>query len=147
MSGSPRRRMPVAAGQTGVERLETERFARKLYELLLERDMTPSDLARLIWGSTTDKRGYDVARNRDRISVYLAGKSVPDPLNLKKIADALGVPMDELAPDITGSAVERENPEIGITAVSGHPEKVYLRVNKLVTMTVAAKVMTLLSAG
>lgn len=45
----------------------------------------------MIWGTTKDKRGYDVARNRDRIGHYLRGNSYPDRENLLKLADALGI--------------------------------------------------------
>jgi transcriptional regulator with XRE-family HTH domain len=50
-----------------------------------------SDLARAIWGQIPSSRGYPVARNRDRISVYEKGLNSPSPRNLKRLADALGV--------------------------------------------------------
>lgn len=145
MARAPRRLLPPGGGQTQVERIETENFARRLHKLMLDKSMSQSDLARKVWGGTTDKRGYDVARNRDRISVYLRGQSYPDPVNMQKIADALGVPVEELAPDAVASAVERENPEVAMTAIAGHHDKVFLRVNKLVPMTLAAKIISLLS--
>jgi transcriptional regulator with XRE-family HTH domain len=60
-------------------------------------NMSPSDLAKLVWGTTKDRRGYTVARNRDRIGHYLAGTSYPDPANLERIAEVLDVPVEELA--------------------------------------------------
>lgn len=145
MARATKRLLPPGAGQTPVERIETEQFARRLHKLMLDRGMSQSDLARKVWGKTTDGRGYDVAKNRDRISVYLRGQSYPDPVNLSKMADALGVPVEELAPDAVASAVERENPEVQMTAIAGHSDKVFLRVNKLVPMTVAAQIISLLS--
>jgi transcriptional regulator with XRE-family HTH domain len=59
--------------------------------------MSSSDLARQVWGTTTDKRGYTVARNRDRIGHYLAGTSYPEAENLQRLADALHVPVETLA--------------------------------------------------
>jgi transcriptional regulator with XRE-family HTH domain len=59
--------------------------------------MSSSELARQVWGTTTDKRGYTVARNRDRIGHYLAGTSYPEAENLAKLAAALGVPVETLA--------------------------------------------------
>ena len=132
-------------GRTPVVKLEMENFARRLKSVLDEKNMSQADLARKIWGSTTDSRGFDVARNRDRISVYLAGKSMPDSKNLRAIAEALNMKAEELAPDIIAATVERENPEIQFTMVSGHTDKVYLRVNKLVPLAVAAQIVTLLS--
>tara|TARA_R110002020_G_scaffold73888_3_gene189496 strand:- start:10403 stop:10750 length:348 start_codon:yes stop_codon:yes gene_type:complete len=103
-----------------------------------------SDLAREIWGVVRDKRGYEVAKNRDRISAYLRGKAVPDPANMKKLADVLGVTPEDLAPEITAGTIDRENPEIALTAVSGHADKTHLVVNKIVPMTTAIKVLGLL---
>jgi hypothetical protein len=59
--------------------------------------ITSSELAHRVWGTVKDTRGYDVARNRDRIGQYLRGKSYPTPENLQGIAKALGVPEAELA--------------------------------------------------
>ena len=145
MPRAPRRLMPAAGGRTQYEKLELERFARKLHEAMIKKGMSQSDLAAAIWGRTTDARGYEVARNRDRISVYLQGRSLPDPQNLQKIADVLGTTVEELAPDITAAAVEKENPEVAMTAIAGHSDKVFLRVNKLVPMLVAAEIISMLS--
>jgi len=61
-----------------------------------------------------------------------------------KIASALGVSPEELAPDITAATVERQNPEIALIAVAGHSDKVHLKVNKLVSMNIATMIMQLL---
>lgn len=145
MARTPRHVLPNTANSTPVQRLEMETFARRLHKLMLEKKMSQSDLARKIWGQGTDSRGYNVAKNRDRISVYLKGQSYPDQINLQRIADVLGVTTEELAPDAVAAAVERDNPEVQFTMVAGHSDKVYLRVNKLVPMALAAKIVTLLS--
>jgi transcriptional regulator with XRE-family HTH domain len=137
--------MPPTAGRTLVERHEVEQFARRLNQLMLDKGWSQSDLARAAFGETTDKRGYTVARNRDRISTYLRGAGFPDPVNLQKLAEALGTTKEELAPDITGSAIERENPEIALTAIAGHADRVLLKVNKLLPMWLAAEIVTLIS--
>lgn len=145
MSRAPRRLLSSAGGRTQYQKIELERFARKLHEKMIEKGMSQSDLAAAVWGRTTDARGYDVAKGRDRISVYLKGESFPDPHNLQRIAEALGMTTAELAPDITAATVEKENPEIAMTMIAGHSDKVYLRVNKLVPLALAAKVITMLS--
>lgn len=71
-------------------------FAMGLRELMDDLEMTQADLARAVWGTTVDKRGYVVARNRDRISQYLKGSSLPSRPVLKRIAKALGVEPDHL---------------------------------------------------
>lgn len=63
---------------------------------MLEKRISASDLAREVWGSKTDGRGYEVAKNRDRIGHYLSGKSFPERENLTKIAKVLGVHPDRL---------------------------------------------------
>jgi transcriptional regulator with XRE-family HTH domain len=145
---APTRRLPPApagaAGRTRIMQMELEQFASKLQALRIAKDWSQSDLAREVWGETETRAGRKVAKNRDRISTYEMGKSWPDPHNLTKIANALGVSPEELAPDITAATVERQNPEIAVIAVAGHADKVHLKVNKLVPMSIATLIMQLL---
>lgn len=136
---------PILPGRTQAQTVELEQFARRLHELMIARGLSQSDLARAVWGSTKDQRGYNVARNRDRISVYLKGLSYPERENLDKLAKILGTTPEDLAPDLAAAAVERTNPALAIHEAAGHPDKVYLRVNKLVPLKTAAKVIALLS--
>lgn len=149
MARSTRRRMPPAGGKTSEERLIHEDFARRLHKAMADKGMSYSDLARKVWGEIeqTDKMGRTTmaARNRDRISVYVNGKGFPDPKNLALIAKALGMTPEELAPDIAGAAVERETPEMSMVAVAGAHDKVLLRINKLVSLTVAVEVINILA--
>lgn len=145
MPRTTRRLLPPVAGKTPTEAMQLEQFARRLHSIMLDKGLSQSELARKIWGSTTDHRGYEVAKNRDRISVYLAGRTIPDPKNLKLLADALDVEIKELAPELVASAVERDHPEIAVAAVAGHPESAVLRINTIVPMDVAVRVMALLS--
>ena len=148
MSRRPTTRLPPTAGPTNVERLDMQQFARKLHHLMIERGLSQSDVARKIWGSKKNPdTGHSVAINRDRISCWVRGTQVPDPQNLLKLSEALGVPVDELAPDIMASAVDREHPELAIQAVSGSPDTVHLVVTKLVPLAVAAKVASLLAGN
>jgi transcriptional regulator with XRE-family HTH domain len=75
---------------------ELQHFAARLRQAMDAKKMNGSQLARQIWGTNTDKRGYQVAKNRDRIKHYLDGNSYPEPENLQKLADAVGIPVDEL---------------------------------------------------
>lgn len=145
MSRSPRRLLPPTAGRTGVAKLDLQQFSRRLYEKMMAQNLSQSDLARRVWGTTEDANGYTVAKGRDRISQYLSGKSFPDPKNLKKLASALACTEDDLAPDATAAAIDRENPEIAMTAIAGHTDKVHLQVNKLVPLTLASKIIQMLT--
>src|SRR4051794_31035797 len=68
-------------------------FARRLAEAMKQAKLNNSDVARQVWGDAKDGG----ARNRDRIGHYLRGTSHPEPPNLQKLADALGVSPDYLA--------------------------------------------------
>lgn len=145
MSRIPRRRTAPAAGMTTIETHAMQNFARRLHELMTAKGLSQSDLAATIWGRTTDSRGYDVARNRGRISVYLQGKNYPDPANLKALADALGTTPEELAPDIFAAAVDREHPAISITGVASSLDKVHVRVDALLPMAAAAEIASIVA--
>ena len=69
-------------------------FAEVLRQLMIDKRVSASELARRVWGTLQDGRGYTVARNRDRIGHYLSGRSYPEKENLDKIAKALGVSSD-----------------------------------------------------
>ncbi|MDR3472218.1 MAG: helix-turn-helix transcriptional regulator [Devosia sp.] len=143
MSKVPTRRMPLAAGRTVMDKLSIAEFARKLQELRGSKGWNQSDLARAVWGETTDTRGRTVARNRDRISQYERGESVPEPENLARLAEALGVEVSELAPAITAATIDREDPEISMVAVAGHRDKVHLQLNILLPLSIALEIVAL----
>jgi transcriptional regulator with XRE-family HTH domain len=73
-------------------------FAAALKAAMARQGLNASQLAARIWGTIKDKRGYAVARGRDRIGHYLRGTSHPDPANLIRLAAALGVPAATLVP-------------------------------------------------
>lgn len=149
MSRNVKRRLTMPSGKErpAIVSDELESFSKKLHYALIDRDMTQSDLARIVYGGATrvDNRGYDTVVGRDRISSYCRGKAMPEPRMLQKIADALGMKTEELAPNLAASAIERELPEIQITAAAGHHETVLLKVNKLVPLYLAAEIAKMLS--
>ena len=51
-------------------------FAEWLAAQMAARGFNRSDVARAIWGTVPDTRGYDVAKNRDRIGAYLQGQQL-----------------------------------------------------------------------
>lgn len=87
----------------GVSDSELQAFARRLYEKMTEKGWNQSDLARHAFG--VDREGKP--KGRDRISVYIAGKNLPDDANMKKLADVLGVRVADLAPDLSKAPVDR----------------------------------------
>jgi transcriptional regulator with XRE-family HTH domain len=145
MSKAPRRLLPPTAGRTPIQKHAIQQFGRRLHELIVERNMSQSDLARKAFGVETSKDGYPGAKGRDRISAYIAGRTYPEPRTLKRIADALGMTVEELAPDVTAAAVDRENPEISINMIAGHADKVHLVVNKLLPLSIAMEIGSILA--
>ena len=140
-----KRLAPSRGSRTQVDQITLEKFSRRLRQAMIDAGLSQSELAAKIWGRTADNRGYSVAKGRDRISIYLKGMALPDHANIQKLADALGLSVEELAPDMKAQSVERDYPEIGITKAPGHPDKILLRVNKLVPMEVAAKIFAILA--
>lgn len=127
------------------EPLTRQEFARRLNRLLMEKGWSQSDLARRAFGTTVNSQGYTVAAKRDRVSCYITGKSFPDRKTLAKIAEAFGVEPEELLPNVTMNAIQKEEVSLEIRQAAGHPDKVWLRVNKLVSPAKAARVFTVLN--
>jgi transcriptional regulator with XRE-family HTH domain len=92
-------------------------FADKLRDAMTRANVNASEVARRVWGTAKDKRGYDVARNRDRIGHYLSGSSYPEPENLARLADAVGVTVEELAmpPETAHQGSIRSSPDAAVT--------------------------------
>jgi transcriptional regulator with XRE-family HTH domain len=108
----------------------------KLTALREAKGWTQSDLARAVWGPMISSEGKLVARNRDRISVYEKGLSSPSPLNLKRLADALGVAPADLGDGVAeGGALPFQ-----ITQAPREPGKARLQVDMVVPFTVAAAI-------
>ena len=74
-------------------------FAKKLKQIMEQKELTQSALAARIWGRRVNDEGIDVAIGRDRISVWASGHTFPDAMNLEKLAQALGVTVADLEPE------------------------------------------------
>lgn len=77
----------IAGGAGGSGKFEKEAFAKRVYKLMLAKNMNQSDLARV------------AGLERNRVSAYVRGVSFPTGLSLAKLAGALGVKPNELLPD------------------------------------------------
>jgi len=109
-----------------------------------DKGMSQSDLARALWGSMDTKQG-PAARNRDRISKYLQGVSMPDGNTLKLLCAALGVTEEALAPSVVGAQLGKSFPTIRLTVVSGAPELAHVTINTTVRVAVALKLIAVLN--
>lgn len=129
--------MPVAQpSQEGTpltsEMLAKQEFARRIYNLMIEQGWNQADLAR---HSTVGP---------DSISTYIRARSFPDPKSLKKLAKAFGLEPRDLLPNTELSAIAKEQPVFEMRQVPGHPDRTWLYINRSVSFSTAAKIVTLL---
>lgn len=113
--------------------LTKQEFGRRLMALMLDKGWNQSELAR------ASKLG------RDAISTYIRGVSFPEPKNLHKLAKALDMTAAQLLPNAIVRAMDNDTaPMLEIRQAAGHPDKVWVRVNRMVTFTQAAEIFALL---
>lgn len=119
-----------------VDRATREAFGQKLDRMLSLKGMTRSDLARAIFGTRIDTRGYEVAAGRDRITQYIAGRVWPDPEVFERITETLDCTIADLIPEPKASpadiSFERDDKYVRVRAVvSGPPGEMYALIQGL----------------
>ena len=124
----------TTASALAPKHMTKQQFARRLYQLMLAKGWNQSEL------------GRQADLPRDAISVYVRGKSLPTPQNLKSLADALGDTEAELLPNHIESAIDEDAPDFELRASPGASNVAWLRVNRLVTFTTGLKIAELLEA-
>lgn len=136
MAKSTRRHLPPTEipsdSPAEITKLE---FGRRLAAKLLEVGWNQSDLARA------------AGLGRDAISTYVRGRSFPEPKSLKAIAEALRMQPQELLPNEVALAMRSDTaPMLEIKQAAGYPDRVYLRVNRLVSLEQAAQIFQILKS-
>jgi len=126
--------------------MKPESFGVRLHHELMKRGWSQSDFARALWpGETiTDSRGYSAPRGRDRVSSWLADKSMPSPPQLRRICEVLQWDIDEVSPGTNLSRTERATPAMSLEMLSGAPDRVLLKINKLVSLKTAVAIAKLI---
>jgi len=109
-------------------------FGRRLHRMLLERGWRQSEFAR--------RAGIQ----RDSVSVYIRGRSFPTPLNLGKMARALGIQPEELLPNHTEAAIDDDAPDFELKVSPGDISRAWVRLNRLVSLETAVKIAALVEA-
>ena len=112
--------------------LSKEEFGRRLYNLMIQKGWRQSELAR------------QAGLSRDSVSTYVRGISFPEPANLTKLADALGVEETALLPNNVHAAISTDTPSMELRTSSGDPRVAWLKVNRLVSTATALKIAELL---
>lgn len=108
-------------------------FAKRLFNLMNEKNWNQSDLSRA------------ANMGRDSISQYIRANNIPSPKNLKKLADALDVEPVELYPNYEAAAVEEEIPALSFRQMPGDEAHMWVRINKKVPTKVAVQIMALMN--
>lgn len=103
-------------------------FARRLWELMMEKGWNQSILARR------------AELGRDLVSGYIRGRNLPDPKNANKLAQALGIPLEELFPERMTPPADHNTP---IAMKATQPGMAFININVEVPFDVAAKVIAL----
>jgi transcriptional regulator with XRE-family HTH domain len=121
-------------------------FARRLCRIMDEQGLSGSDVAALMnGGREINTEGKNVARGRDRLSVWTRGLSLPSKANLEKLAKALGVEVGELMPEAEMKAAYSFPIDYQFSTPPGCPPgKVFVNVTKWVSSAAAHEIMGLL---
>ncbi|CDZ55033.1 helix-turn-helix domain-containing protein [Neorhizobium galegae] len=113
--------------------LTKQEFGKRVYRLMIGKGWTQSELAR--------QSGLP----RDSISVYVRGKSLPTPQSLETLAKALDTTPEELLPNHVESAIDEDHPSLEMKVSPNAPNVAWLRINRLVTVGAALKIMEILN--
>ena len=112
--------------------LTKQEFGRRLYRMMSAKGWNQSELARR------------AEVTRDAVSTYIRGASLPEPKNAQKLADALGVTVEQLLPNQAEMSIDRDPPAIEMKVSALNPAVCWLRINRLVETENALQIMTLL---
>lgn len=113
-----------------------QEFSKRIYRLMLAKNMTQSDLAR------------EAGIARDSVSNYVRGNNMPEPVNLKKLADALGVEPNELLPNFDEQAIDMaDDSPLEVKVLPSDPRYAQVRISQLVNVAILPKLFELLEKG
>lgn len=115
---------------SGPRNVDKAEFSRRLWKLMADRGWNQSELAR------------QSGLARDVISTYMRRHSLPTPTNMQKLADALGVPIEHLAPP-AATAVHARSPTVEMRQLPA-AGRVWLAINAEMDFDLAVEVLGLL---
>jgi len=108
-------------------------FGKRLQAAMLDKGWNQSELAR--------HSGF----GRDNISAYIRGVSIPGPIHLHAMANALNVKSDDLLPNKGMPSVDTVVPALDVAEIG--EGMAWLRVNQAVDWDAALKIMALLKSA
>ena len=113
-------------------------FARRLQHAFTQTGWTQSELARQ--AELRLPKGHTFGRYN--VSTYVRGKSLPGPVHLKALCDALGLKTDDLLPTRGVRQAGSDVPPLDVRDMADG--NVWLRINQAVPWPTALKIMELL---
>jgi transcriptional regulator with XRE-family HTH domain len=134
----------VAGARLPSERVRDINFAKRLSQLMSERELSQSEVAEKIWGRHVSSEGKNVAKGRDRISVWVSGRNFPDRENLQKLAKALKVKVSELAPEAEIKAAHSVAADWSITKPHGEVGMSFFQAARYLPDDIAHEIIGLL---
>ena len=123
----------MEGGALAPKHLTKQEFGRRVYNLMLKKGWRQADLARAL----------DLPP--DSISSYIRGLKVPTALSLQKLAQALDIPAHELLPNQVEHAINEDFPSLEMRVSTSDPSRAWLRVNRWVSTSAAAKIVEILN--
>ncbi|QDP64141.1 MAG: hypothetical protein Unbinned2301contig1004_67 [Prokaryotic dsDNA virus sp.] len=123
----------MEGGALAPKHLTKQEFGRRVYNLMLKKGWRQADLA----------RASDLPP--DSISSYIRGLKVPTALSLQKLAQALDIPAHELLPNQVEHAINEDFPSLEMRVSTSDPSRAWLRVNRWVSTSAAAKIVEILN--
>jgi transcriptional regulator with XRE-family HTH domain len=114
-------------------------FGLRLRQILIQKGMSQTELARGAAKFTPDK-----SFGRDLVSSYISGRYIPNPINLAAMAKALNIAPDDLLPQSNNLPRRGESsPPLDLRVLG--EDRASLRVNQVVSLSVALKVAQLIN--
>lgn len=107
-------------------------FGKRLQGLMIDKGWNQSELAR--------RAGF----GRDNISAYIRGISMPGPIHLNAMANALGVKSEEILPSKSMPSIDNVIPAMDVRDVG--KGLAWLRINQAVEWDTALKIMAMLKS-
>jgi transcriptional regulator with XRE-family HTH domain len=112
------------------KRAMKEEFARRLHHAMMAKGINQAQLSRA------------TGIGKEGVHYYCAGKNLPGPVNAKKLADALDVPVEKLIPGVLLNATDHQAPDIEMRKAANG--KTWISVNQVVEFSTAAKIIELI---
>lgn len=112
-----------------------QEFGRRLDRMMVNKGWSQSELAR--------RAGLP----RDSVSTYIRGRVLPTDKSLRKLAKALDCEPTEILSNHVESATEEDHPSIDMKVSPSAPDKAWLRIDALVPVATAVKVIGIINEG